>query len=217
MNSNSIAFWRKLRGKTQFDIEQETGIDQAVLSEVESGKRSADSYVEKLASTLTVTQEDLLKPPPLVIGEESDIVIDRTADHAAPGELGEEGIVSRKRTQRRNVGRIFFMTPSQARVGIRRKRAVERTEGVWDSAEVYVEVPCEPEHGKVLLAKAYAADLADQFLQEEERKIEAEYKAIFQGHTGSSEFDGEKSGFPEDFGQTGEGLSGPDAPSDGST
>ena len=208
---NSISFWRKTRGKTQADIEAETGIDQAVLSEVESGLRSPDSYLDKLANALLVPQNVLLEPPPLIVGQEGDILIDRTAGRPTPGELGEDP-KSKKRSTRKTIGRLFFLTPSQARIGVQRNRSVEITDGVWDGARVYVEVPCEPEHQAMLLAKAEAAALADRFLREEIAKIEGEYAALFQ--QGSEEFYGTQPSVFEDNGTVGEGLSGEDVASD---
>lgn len=214
MLQNSIEFWRRIRGMTQIDLSAKTEIDQSIISDIERGIRLADSYLDRISQALAVPSEQLLEPPPFTVGADGDIYIDRTSGRPVPGNLEElakeEDLLKKKsRSIRRQIGRVFFLTPSQARVGIQRNKSIEMLDGAWEGVRVYVEMPCEPSQEAITLAKAEVASLADRFTREEIQKIQAEYATIFRGTTNG------ESSVPEDTIKNTEGLSGPDAPSDG--
>lgn len=205
---NSISFWRKTRGLTQTELAEKTEIDQGIISDLENGHRDFnDGYAEKISQALLIPILQLRELPPLTIGQEGDIFIDRTSGRPAPGELPDSQ--KSKRSIRKKIGRIFFLTPSQARVGIERQTSWQVDESRWERVRVYVEMPCEPEENAINLTKAYVANKAGRFLKEETRKIQAEYNEIFNKQL-SEEFgyDSNEPGISEDDGKNGKGLSG---------
>lgn len=56
---NPVRLWREHRGLAQQMLAEQVGISNAYLSQIESGARSGDPVLEKIAVALGVSAEDL--------------------------------------------------------------------------------------------------------------------------------------------------------------
>ena len=56
---NPIKVWREYRGMTQTELAQKIGIGKAFMSQIESGTRSGDKQLVKIAAILKVDIDDL--------------------------------------------------------------------------------------------------------------------------------------------------------------
>ena len=56
---NPIKVWREFRGMTQTELARQIGIGKAFMSQIESGSRSGDKQLAKIAAALNVDLDDL--------------------------------------------------------------------------------------------------------------------------------------------------------------
>ena len=56
---NPVKVWREYRGLTQTELAKHIGISKALMSQIESGTRSGDRHLAKIAAVLNLDVDDL--------------------------------------------------------------------------------------------------------------------------------------------------------------
>lgn len=193
--TNSLRFWRKLRGISQTALARKIGVEQPIISWFETGDKdpTAETW-EQLASTLDVPIDVLFAPPPISFGGTTDAIIERTTSEAP----NVDGKKSRKARRSQGFGRVTFLTPSQARVKMQLRKTIKLSDEEWDGVEVFVELPCEDDPDAIREAKTEAVKYCQDFIEEEIGRIIQEDTIRFNRALVERVENGEVSGIPED-------------------
>ncbi len=170
---NSLRFWRKQSGISQTQLGRKIGVDQAMVSYFENGDREPTAECwELIGNALSIPVDKLFGPPPIVFGGTQDSIVERVTSIPVPG---EENGKSKKARRPQGFGRVTFLTPSQAKVGVQIQKTIKISDEEWDGVRVWVELPCEDDPDAVRETKIEAVKYCTDFVNEEIGRITQEY------------------------------------------
>lgn len=194
--TNSLRFWRKQRAISQTRLAEKIGVEQPMISWFESGDKepTADTW-EKIAALLNVPVDVLFAPPPISFGTTSDSIVERVS--SVPAVPGDESGKSKKARRPQGFGRVNFLTPSQAKIGVQLQRTIKLADDEWDGVRVWIELPCEDDREAILETKAEAVRYCTDFVDQEIKRITQEYIIQFNGRQVEGVDGGEESSLPE--------------------
>ncbi len=177
--TNSLRFWRKQRAISQTRLAEKIGVEQPMVSWFETGDKepTAETW-EKIAAVLNIPVDVLFAPPPISFGTTSDSIVERVTSLPT---VGEESGKSKKARRPQGFGRINFLTPSQAKVGVQLQKTIKLADDEWDGVRVWIELPCEDDREAILETKAEAVRYCMDFVDQEIGRIIQEYRIQFNG------------------------------------
>ena len=175
--TNSLRFWRKQRAISQTRLAEKIGVEQPMVSWFENGdKEPTVETWENIAAALNVPVDVLFAPPPISFGGTADSIVERVSSIPT---VGEESGKSRKARRPQGFGRVTFLTPSQAKVGVQLQKTIKLADDEWDGVRVWIELPCEDDREAILETKAEAIRYCTDFVDQEMRRIVQEYRTQF--------------------------------------
>lgn len=179
--TNSLRFWRKQRAISQTRLAEKIGVEQPMVSWFENGDKepTAETW-EKIAAALNVPVDVLFAPPPISFGGTADSIVERVSSLPA---AGDESGKSKKARRPQGFGRVTFLTPSQAKVGVQLQKTIKLADDEWDGVRVWIELPCEDDREAILETKAEAVRYCKDFVDQEIGRISQEYLTQFNGRT----------------------------------